>query len=259
MIEPLVSIVMPCYNSDKFLKQSIESVLAQTYKNWELIIVDDLSSDSSAFIISSYLSADPRVKLIRNTKNLGAAGSRNIALDIAEGRFVAFLDSDDYWAAEKLEIQVEFMLSKNILFSYTAYNIINDADVIQNIKNVPEHVMYSDLLKENSIGCLTAMYDRNRFKSFRMPDIRRRQDLGLWLKILKEIDYAVGIPMVLASYRVHRGSMTSNKLHSSIHTWNLYRNVEKLSLAKSVYFFIVYAFNGMKNRVFSKLIIIRRQ
>ena len=240
----LVSIIMPSYNSSKFIEKSINSVLNQTYQNWELIIVDDNSKDNSLEIIKSF--KDSRIKSFHNGRNLGAARSRNRAIKKAKGRYIAFLDSDDLWKEDKLEKQISFMQKNSIDFSYSAYDLIDEEDKLLGSFTPPKKVNYKDLLKTCSIGCLTAIYDTKNFGKVYMPDIPKGQDYGLWLKILKKIEFAYSFDEPLAIYRIRKKSISSNKLKAIKHQWNIYRNLEKLSHFSSFYYLLHYGYNGIK-------------
>ena len=186
----LVSIITPCYNSENFISETINSVLNQTYKNWEMIIVDDVSTDRSVDIISTFCKQDARIQLHQLLDNSGAAIARNKAIELAQGTFIAFLDSDDLWLPKKLEYQLDFMLKNKYLLSYTSYEIINeDGNLTNKIINCKDKLDYKRMLYSNEIGCLTAMYNRDILGKIFMPEIRKRQDYGLWLKILKSEMY----------------------------------------------------------------------
>jgi len=241
----LVSVITPMFNSERFLCETIESVLAQSYKNWEIILVDDCSSDTSAEVVQSFINQDSRIKLIQLETNSGAAVARNTAIELAKGRYIAFLDSDDLWAPDKLEKQLAFMRANNYPFTYAAYEKIDEHGVIFGHVGVPERVAYSDMLKVCSIGCLTAIYDTEYFGKVFMPLILKRQDFGLWLKLLKRVDYAYGMNDFLGRYRVHAGSISANKINVAQYTWRLYRDVEHLHLIKATYYFTHYAVRGL--------------
>ena len=160
VIENLVTIIMPCYNSENYIEDTIKSVLAQKYKEWELIIVDDFSTDNSVKIIENLINNDKRIKLIKSKNNRGAGHSRNKAIKIAEGEYYAFLDSDDLWYPNKLDNQITFMKNNKIAFSYTGYNFISESGEFKNhFLQAKNKIKYSDLLKTNHIGCLTVIYN----------------------------------------------------------------------------------------------------
>ncbi|WP_405605362.1 glycosyltransferase family 2 protein [Polaribacter sp. Asnod1-A03] len=242
----LVSIITPNYNSEKFISQTINSVLNQTYKNWEMIIVDDVSNDDSVEIIESYILKNNRIKLFKLSKNSGAAIARNKAISLAKGNFIAFLDSDDLWLPKKLEQQLKFMISNNYNISYTSYEIINENGISKNkIIHCKEKLDYKRMLYSNEIGCLTAMYNSDVLGKVFMPEIRKRQDYGLWLKLLKTESYAFGLPKVLAKYRDQSQSMSNNKVEMLKWNWNLYKNVEKKSYFRSFYYTLFNVINKL--------------
>lgn len=246
MQEELVTIITANYNAQQFIEETIDSVLAQSYQNWEMIIVDDCSSDLSIDIIKDYMQKDSRIKLIQLTENSGPAVARNRAIKDANGRYIAFLDSDDLWLPLKLEKQLAFMQKNNVTFSYTSYNLINDDGIALGQFNVPDKQSYNNLLKTCPIGCLTVIYDTSSLGKVSMPLILKRQDYGLWLKILKKIDYAYGIAEILAVYRVRSNSVSSNKVKAATYQWKIYREIEKMNIFKSCYYFLHYTFNGLK-------------
>jgi glycosyltransferase involved in cell wall biosynthesis len=243
----LVSIITANYNAAKYISDTIESVLAQSYDNWEMIIVDDCSSDNSIEIIESYIAKDSRIKLVQLEQNSGAAVARNRAIELAQGRFIAFLDSDDLWQSDKLEKQISFMLKNGYIFSYSHYDLIDEDNKRYGITfKAPPKVSYNDLLKTCSIGCLTAIYDTKSLGKVTMPLILKRQDYGLWLKILKKIDYAYCYDESLAIYRTRTNSISSNKIKAAQYQWKIYRDVEKLGIFKSIFYFIHYVYNGLR-------------
>ncbi|MDY7218788.1 glycosyltransferase family 2 protein [Denitrificimonas sp. JX-1] len=252
-MRPSVSIITPSYNSSSFILQTLRSVTTQTFNNWEVIIVDDCSSDSSAEVIQQYASQDPRIKFIQLEKNSGASIARNTAIEVATGRFIAFLDSDDLWHPEKLEKQISFMLENEVAFSYTAYEKIDEKGVSFDIVNTPTKISYKQLLKTNVIGCLTAMYDVEKLGKVYMPVNTKREDFATWLAILKKIDYAYGMPEVLARYRVYASQSSAKKTKMAKENWRLYRDLEQLSIFKSAYYFTHYAVRGVLRTKFPTL------
>ncbi|WP_243388118.1 glycosyltransferase family 2 protein [Bacillus kexueae] len=247
MEEHLVSIITPVYNAEKFLEETILSVQNQTYQNWELLLVDDVSTDNSVEIIEKYSKEDSRIKLIKLKENSGAAVARNTAIKAAEGRFVAFLDSDDKWHNEKLEKQIEFMLQNQYAFTFTNYRIITeDSYDTGKVVKVPKEIDYEGLLKNTIIGCLTVVLDKEKIGHFEMVNIRTRQDFVLWLDILKRGYKAYGLQEELAYYRKVKGSISSNKLKAAKRNWQVYREIEKISFLRSLWYFIMYATNAIK-------------
>lgn len=241
----LVSIIMPNYNGEKYVFETINSVIAQTYKNWELLFVDDCSTDNSIEIVNSF--GDARIRVLKNDKNSGAAIARNKAIEEANGRWIAFLDSDDLWMPEKLEKQISYMESNKVLFSYTDYEVIDE-----NNKSVSLFIPrldvcgYKDILKHNHIGCLTVIYDSEKIGKVFMPtNAIKREDLACWLTILKNGVEAHCLHECLAKYKVHSNSVSSNKLKMMKYQWKVYRDVEKINLLKSSYYLAYWAITGL--------------
>jgi Glycosyltransferases involved in cell wall biogenesis len=248
---PLVSIIMPCYNAERYIAQSIESVLAQTCQNWELLITDDGSTDKSVEIVSKYSKNDDRINVMVPDEHQGIARTRNMSISRARGRFVAFLDNDDLWKPEKLEKQIKFMLEKEIGFSYTSYELVDQDGITKNkIIQTQGVVDYKKYLRNTIIGCGTVMIDRDIVGHFGMPINDTSDDMAAWLSILRRGFKAYPLDEVLLQYRVTGKSASSNKFKASRDVWRVYRDIEKLSLTKSVFSFVCYAFNALKKRVF---------
>lgn len=246
----IVSVIMPMYNSVKFLDKSIESVLLQTYKEWELIIVDDCSEDNSKEVVNSYMRLDSRIKLISFPHNMGVAEARNIGIKAAKGRYIAFLDSDDFWLPTKLARQICFMKETKAEFSYTQYRqFIDSVEECGSLIDVDEKVTYKGLLKGNIIGCLTVMIDRYYVHIIEMPK-ERHEDYITWLNILKQGFCAYGIKEDLARYRKSSKSLSGNKFKSLMWTWQVYTKNQKLSLVESLYYFIHYVLKGIYKHFF---------
>ena len=247
--DDLVSVIMPTYNNSKFIESSIQSVLNQTYKKWELIIVDDCSTDNTYDLIKNII--DERIIYIKLDINSGHPSTpRNIAIDRAQGTFIAFLDSDDMWFTEKLEKQVEFMLKNKIDFSFTSYNVISENnDKMIRTEKAPNRLNYNQLLKSCKIGCLTVVYRRdfNKEKYF-IPNVGQ-EDYIYWLDLLKSIPYCYGMPEILANYRQSKNSVSSNKIKMARATWNIYRNHEKLNIFRCSYLFSSFVFNWVLRRI----------
>lgn len=244
----LVSIITPSYNSAKFIKQCIESVIAQTYTNWEMLIVDDYSSDNSLQILKKY--NDKRIQLIELDKNVGASESRNVAIRKAKGKYIAFLDSDDLWEPQKLEKQISFMETEDIAFSFSTYQPMSDDESkLYSIIHAPKIVTYSSYLKKTIIGCLTVVIDREKTGGFEMPNIRSSHDMALWLLIMRRGFDAYGLDENLARYRIVSTSNTANKWRAAKDVWIVYRQFEKLSFFYSIWCFLNYAFNAIIKRI----------
>ena len=243
----MVSVITPSHNAEKFIAQTIESVLTQTYQEWEMIIVDDLSSDGSVQIIETYAHKDPRIKLIKSKQKNGAAGTRNKAIQAAQGRYIAFLDADDLWMPEKLEKQIAFMTQHDLAFTYSSYKVIDKGkdEMLTTFVTLPE-ISYSSILKTCSVGCLTAIYDTEKLGKMYMPDLPTKEDYALWLSIMKKIGTTRGIVEPLAYYRIGETSVSSDKVNAAAWQWKVYRDVEHLGLAKSIYYFANYVYYGIK-------------
>ncbi|HHQ4804289.1 glycosyltransferase family 2 protein [Aeromonas veronii] len=239
---PLVSIIMPSYNSANTIVDSVKSVQAQDYLYWELLITDDGSNDNTVELVHQLSKNDPRIKISVNAINSGAGFSRNQSIERSEGKYIAFLDADDLWMPHKLSTQVAYMEKTGSVFSYTAYQKFSDLGV-GGVIMPPTRVTYNELLRGCIIGCLTAMFNAEALGRQTMPLIRKRQDMGLWLKLLQLCEEAHGIPQVLAKYRVDSG-MSQNKFNAACYQWLLYRDVVGLNLIQSVWYFGWYALNG---------------
>ena len=222
MNQVLVSIVTPVYNAERFLKETIISIREQSYKNWELLLIDDCSNDNSSKIIKEFQKIDSRIRYIKLEKNSGASVSRNIGIKNAKGRFIAFADSDDLWEPKKLEIQINYMLKHKYGFTFTSYRYMKENGVKTNkVAKAPFKINYNGLLK----------------------------DTAAWLQILRKEKYAYGIQMDLVNYRLVGNSLSSNKIKALKRTWNTYRNVERLNIFKCSYVFCFYIYNAIKKRI----------
>ncbi|PMK67124.1 hypothetical protein BCT94_17625 [Vibrio breoganii] len=242
---------MPVYNSERYLKKSIVSVLSQTYINFELIIVDDCSNDNSIEIIREF--RDKRIFLIRSYVNSGVALSRNKALKLAKGQYISFLDSDDLWLPNKLKFQVAVINSrKNAIICHSSYFKSFEDGSISGCVHAKSHVDKKLMLTGNFIGNLTGLFDRSRVDVILQFDVKH-EDYLMWFKLLSINDnyYSVGINKPLAIYRVHNKSISFNKVSSSLWHWNILRNELNISWVKSVKYFFLYAFNAISKRYFS--------
>lgn len=249
--QPLVSIIMPSYNAESFIAESIESVLHQTYSNWELIITDDCSSDHTPDIIQSYCNQDSRIDFVIAKQHSGIAGTRNQCLLRAKGQFVAFLDNDDLWYHEKLEKQVRFLTENDYPFAYSEYELMNE-DGTPKGKTIKTAgvIDYNKYLKNTIIGSGTIMLDTSKTGSLQMPDNATSDDMALWCKILKDGHHAYPMKEVLMKYRVRSNSASANKLKAAKDVWLVYRKQEKLSFFYSLTCFCCYAFNAVIKRIF---------
>lgn len=246
----LVSIITPTYNSEKYITETIQSVQNQSYSNWEMIIVDDCSSDGTVGIIQNFMEDDNRIHLIKLSKNSGASKARNEAIKLVQGHYMTFLDADDIWFRDFIQNSINTIKMTGIPFVFSSYRRSNEKlEFVYSDFIVPEKVTYTDILKTNSISCLTAFLEVKSLGVKLMPDIRKRQDMGLWLKYLKEIPYAYGIQEPHAIYRIRENSLSRNKKNLIKYQWQFYRKVEKLSFFEAIYYMLHWMFHGfMKYR-----------
>ena len=240
-----VSIIVPMYNAEKFIGKTIESVLAQTYQNWEMLIMNDVSTDNSLAIVSLYAKKDERIKIVNTEKNVGVVKGRNFLIDLASGKYIAFLDADDYWHNEKLEKQIKFMKEKNASISYTEYTRVKENEEKINDVIIKEEISYNDMLKNNYLGCLTVIYDAEKIGKRYFKELEKNEDYVLWLEIVKDVNTIYGLKENLAYYRVLDNSRSSNKVKTAKVRWEIYRKIEKLSLLKSIYYFLHYAIRAV--------------
>lgn len=248
-----VSVVTPSYNSEKYIAETITNVQNQTYTNWEMIIVDDCSTDSTCNIVEDIAKTDSRIKLFRQEYNTGAGAARTRAMKCATGRFIAYLDSDDIWLSDKLERQVNFMMDKKCAFSCTSYEVIDDVgNRLNKYIHMLPRVDYVGFLTNNLLQTVGIMVDTSMVDKqyLIMPDIRRRQDAATWLQILKAGHKCYGLDEILAQYRRTNHSLSSNKFMAVKGIWFLYRDIEKLSLPFSCYCFVRYAFLAVWKRIY---------
>lgn len=243
MTSSLVSVIMPTFNAGKFLADSIECILGQTYGNLELLITDDGSSDALTLqILRDYEQKDERVKVEYLQGNHGPAYARNLSIGRAQGRYVAFCDSDDRWMPEKLERQIRFMAEKDCALCYSSYIVCDAEDKEIGITIAPRRLSFRMLKRDNKVGCLTAIYDAGKLgKKYYMPQIRKRQDWGLFLTILRDCHMAYGITEPLAWYRQRSHSVSSNKLSLITYNIKVYEMVLDFPRWKAVlYFFCLF-------------------
>ena len=251
MKNDLVSIIIPVYNAEKFLNETISTVLDQTYKNWELLLINDCSKDNSKKIFEKYQN-NKNITWFDLEKNSGASIARNKGIELSKGKYICFLDADDLWEKDKIEKQISFMKKVDCAFSFTGYEFA-DKDGKPNGKkvHVPNKINYKQALKNTTIWTSTVMFDMTKLSKddVYMPNIRRGQDTATWWKVLKKVDFAYGLSEILSFYRRTSDTLSSNKIKALKRTWYLYRNVENLNIFKSSYYFIFYCFNAIKRRV----------
>lgn len=249
-MRPLVSVITPIYNGEKTIEKTIKSVLEQTYNKFEMIIVDDLSSDNTVNIIKKYQKKDKRIKLFILNKKGGASGARNFALKKATGKYIAFLDGDDLWKKNKLEKQVNFMEDNDIYFSYTDYSYIDsEGNNLNQYRKCPKKISYFRMLLGDSVGCLTVMYNKDKVGKIKIPDLKKRNDYALWCVILKKVKVGYKYNEILSIYRKSSESLSSGKKYKLLkYHYRMHREVNKLNVVCSLFFTITNTFNYFINR-----------
>lgn len=249
----LISIIVPVYNAENYILETMDSVLAQTYSDWELLLVDDCSSDRSAEVIAQYAEKEKesRIRLIRQTSNQGAACARNRGLMEAQGRYIAYLDADDFWMPEKLEHELEFMRKKDAAFVFTGYEFADENGAgLGKVVRVPETLSYRQALSNTTIFTTTVMFDTEKIprEQLVMPQIKS-EDTALWWRVLRCGHTAYGLDENLALYRRARRTLSSNKLEAMRRIWNLYRKAEGMGIASSAWHFCFWAVRAVWRRV----------
>lgn len=242
---PLVSVVVPAYNASRFLRQAVDSVLAQTYSNLELIIVDDCSTDDTLQIIQEYAARDSRVRVIAGEENQGVARVRNRGIQAAQGEYIALLDSDDYWAADKLERQLCLLQAEHAQIAYCSVEFVDENDRRMKSFIVPQMTDYREMLTRCAFICSMVVMDANLLKAHPFNPDFYHEDLMLWLELLALPVKAVGIQDVLGFYRQIAGSRSNNKLNAAKHRWKIYREGLGMGLLESCVTFVRYAFWGV--------------
>jgi len=246
----LVSIVIPVHNAERFIGPAINSVMSQTYENWELLLINDGSKDQSGPIIDKFAEENARI-LAFHTPGLSAAEARNIGTKNANGRFLTFLDADDLWLPNKLEHELRLMKEKDVAFVFTGYEFADENGIgTGRIVRQPEILKYEDALKNTTIFTSTVMFDMEKTGRdlLYMPKVKS-EDTALWWRVLKSGFDAYGLDENLVLYRRAGKSLSSNKLEAVRRIWNLYRKVEKLSIAKSIYYFFFWGWNAVVRRI----------
>lgn len=248
-VDDLVSVIMPAHNAGQHVGDALASVLDQTYRDLEVLVTDDASNDHTVDVVEGFARQDPRIDLVRHPTNLGAAASRNASIRRAKGRFLAFCDADDRWQREKLSRQLAFMASRGAGFSFTAFQIM-DAEGRPTGKYVDlgnrAQVGYEDMLrKKATLGCSTVILDRQFVTDVQMPPLRTGQDYATWLSILRNGHQAYCLDEPLSLYRITPGSLSRNKFRKARRQWGIYRQAERLGLAKSAVCFASYAINAV--------------
>ena len=251
-MQELISIVVPVYNAEKFIKETLKTVINQTYKNWELILVDDASTDNSVKLINDFVRKDKRIKLYDHKgKNLGAGPTRNLGTKHARGRYVAFLDADDLWHPEKLERQLNFVKQNDAAFICTSYEFAFFNGKPSGVKViVPDKAKYRQVLTNVTVWTSTVMFDMKKLtkSDIMMPNVPRGQDAATWWQVLKKVDHVYGLKDVLAYYRRTPSSLSANKIKAIKRTWRLYREIERYNFLLSVLYLIQHSYYATKRR-----------
>lgn len=242
----LVSVIMPAYNAERYLSDAVESVINQTFSGWELLIIDDCSADHTAVIASEYAEKDPRIRVLRNERNCGASETRHRGVQAAAGNWIAFLDSDDIWAPEKLRLQLELAERTGAKLVFTASSFIHeDGTPYDYIFPVPNTVNYKQLCRQNVISNSSAMVDRALFRRYEIVGNGMHEDFACWLNILRSGETAYGINRPLLTYRLSAASKSGNKIRAAGMNWNTYRRVG-MSWSEAIYYMGWYTVRGIK-------------
>lgn len=245
----LVSVIMPAYNAAGFIAESIRSVQQQTFKDWELLVIDDASTDETSNVVEELKAEDPRIKLHILPTNQGAGFSRNIGIKAATGDYISFLDADDLWKPHKLETQLGVMTTENVQVCFSSYELINEqGKSLQKQIKALQFLSFEKLKKANYIGNLTGMYNASKLGKIYCPLIRKRQDWGLWLLAVEKAGFAKGIQEPLAVYRERENSISGNKIEMLQYNYRVYREVLEYSSLKSLFWMLLF----LKEQLFIK-------
>jgi teichuronic acid biosynthesis glycosyltransferase TuaG len=247
---PLVSIIVPCYNAEAFLGATLEAVIAQTFTDWECVVVDDASRDGSAAVLASHAERDARIRPVYQAVNGGAAAARNAGLGVIRGRYLAFLDADDYWLPEKLAKQVAFMRETGAPIVHTSYRFIHEkGGFLPGGVKASDRVDLRTYMRNTEIGMSTSLLDRGQVGEFSFRDIRLCQDTHLWLVLLRRGLVSRGMAETLVHYRVREGQISGSKVAMAKQVYALYREIGEVGLARQLFSFASYAFNGFRKRL----------
>ena len=246
-MRPFVSVIMPAYNAERFVEKAIRSVMVQTFTNWELLVLDDGSSDSTRAIVERLAAEDSRIRLICNETNLGTAATRNRGLELMQEGYAAFLDCDDVWHPEKLSRQIARMEECSADLCCCSYAVVDEEGIkAKHDYIIPASISYKHMLMENSIGCSTVVLSPNAASVYRFDASFYHEDYLLWLRMLSDGCVAVGCREILASWRMTTGSRSANKLKSARNRWRIYRNYFHFPLWKSLWLLGNYAVAGIR-------------
>ncbi|MEF2483652.1 glycosyltransferase family 2 protein [Vibrio mimicus] len=241
-----VSIVMPAYNAEKTISNSIYSVIRQTYKNWELLVVDDSSNDATSSIVQEFQKKDIRIRYIKNEGKRGVSSARNVGISLASGVYIAFLDSDDTWEDKKLELQINAMQQGSFNVSHTSYNKVSLSGVTIGHVRAKRLVTYKDMLKYNHIGNLTGIYNASAIGKV-YQNVIGHEDYDMWLRVLSKSD-SIGVDASLANYLVQSGSLSANKFLSASWHFNILKRECSKNIFKVFFYFSYYILNAIKIR-----------
>lgn len=246
-----ISIITPTYNAAEYIHETLDCMLAQTFTDWEAILIDDCSTDNSVEIVKEYLKKDSRFKLIQSRSNAGGpATPRNMGLKHASGDYVAFLDSDDFWLPTKLEKQLQFMEKNNAKLSSTSYILMDEGgNDLKKIVHAQPKMSFNKYLRNTSIGFSSSIISHDILKGIEFRNFPIAEDFAFWLDVFRKGDIMIGLDEVLMKYRVQKNSLSSNKFKSAHQIWRIYRDIEKISFLKSSYYFSCYAINALKKRL----------
>lgn len=248
MINNFVSVIIPCFNSDEYIEQTIKSVLKQTYKNYEIILIDDNSSDKTFKIIKRFNKKYKNIKIFKKIKNQGVAEARNLGIKNSRGRYIAFLDSDDLWLKNKLKIQVKHIRKNKLSFLCTSSKIIDSKNNIIGARETLKKIDYNTLFSKTPITTSSVMIDRRNIKNIYFPNIRRRQDIALWARLIKRYGEFSGIKYKLVKYRIRNKSLSRNKLVAAIYTFYVMLFLEKIKFTKFLFLGAKYTTKGIIKR-----------
>lgn len=243
-----VSIVMPVHNSALYLRQAIDSIIDQTYSQWQCLIVDDCSTDNSSAIIQDYLNKDKRFRCLRTQQQSGPAIARNLAIEHIQGRYICFLDSDDFWYPNKLEQQLAFVQQHQCAICYSAFDRVDSEGALLRFQATREKTDYRRSLYNNLLNTCSVMLDRTQLKDIRFPESLGHEDLGLWLQLLKQVPYALGVQQSLLAYRIHQNSRNIGLTKRFIHQWQVYLKQEKFSFIQALWLFSLHTYSGFSKR-----------
>ena len=239
----LISVIVPVYNAEKYLLDTMHSIINQTYKNIEIIVIDDASNDNSFNIVKQI--NDSRIRIVRLQYNDGVANARNVGIKNSKGEYIAFIDSDDLWENNKLERQIQYLNKNKGDLCFSGYTLINSNGTLIKRINIPSKTDYHKLLSTNVIACSTVLIKKSFLLDHQFRKIKH-EDYVMWLELAKSNIHMIGLNESLMKYRKHNHSISSNKIQSATWVWNIYRNVEKLSITKSIFYFFKYTISGLK-------------